>query len=152
MNFQEFFEDYQKSYEQMTDNELREFRIFLIKILQLLNKKLDSIVEKAGGNKARCPHCRSNNTKGHGRNPIKRFYCLDCKQTFPESISRLYYRKRNRIKILDFIVAIYTTDKGISQITHELNISIQTYYKWKKDILIVFPQLEEKFNRKRGKK
>lgn len=152
MIFQNDFEDYQKSCDHKTEIELRELRKFLVKALQVLDGKLDSAVEKAGNSRMRCPHCRSNNTKGHGRNPIKRLYCLDCNQTFPESRSRLYYRKRNRNKILDLIVAIYTTDKNISQITAELNISIKTYYKWKKDIIFVFPQLEEKFSRKKGKK
>lgn len=152
MNFQKDLVDYQNLCDQKTEAELRQLRRSLIKALRVLDEKLGLTPEKAGSNKVRCPHCRSNSTKGHGRNPVKRFYCLDCNQTFPESKSSLYYRKRYHDKILDLIVTIHTTNKSVSQIVQEFNISVKTYYKWKKDILNVFPQLEEKFKRKRGKK
>lgn len=152
MNLLNSLTDYQNFCEQKTVTELRQFRKFLIKALQILDEKLDTAPEKTGRSKARCPHCRSNNTKGHGRTPTKRFYCLDCNQTFPESTSCLYYRKRYHDKILDLIITIHTTDKSVSQIVHDFNISIKTYYKWKRDILTVFPQLEEKFKRRRAKK
>lgn len=151
MDFQKDLEYYQIICEQKSPAELRILRKVLIKTLQSLDERLESAVKNTGS-KTRCPHCRSNNTKGHGRAPTKRFYCLDCDRTFSEAKNCLYYSKQNHNKILNLIITIHITNKSISQITHDLNISMKTYYKWKKDIIAVFPQLEEKFKRKRVKK
>jgi len=146
VSFQKELEDYLKGCEQNNENELRELRRALNQALLSLDKKLDSMTEKAHGIKDRCPHCRSTNTKGYGKNP-KRSFCLDCKLAYVKERGALYYRKRNRDKILDLIVAIHSTNKRTSEIIRELNVSVQTYYKWKREIIFVFPQLEQKFKR-----
>ena len=132
--------------------ELRQLRLTLIRTIQSIDRKLESLAKnkKTDVRSGRCPYCNSSHTKGYGLKP-PRFYCLDCHHTFVKERSAFYYRRRNPVKILDFIVAVHTTDKSISEITQELKISLQTYYTWKREIIQVFPQLEEKFNL-RGKK
>lgn len=137
--------------EQKSEKALRELRLVLFNALRSIDQKLDSgkSADRTGGAANRCPHCNSGNTKGYGRNPL-RSYCLDCQHAFVKKRSSLHYRRRTPQKILDLIVAIHTTDKSAPEIIEELKISIQTYYKWKNEIILVFPQLEEKF-KQRGK-
>ncbi|WP_018306012.1 hypothetical protein [Desulfitobacterium hafniense] len=152
MEIQTKIESWVSDCENKGTNELRQFRLILSRTIQAIDLKLDSIdkTKKIDVRSGRCPHCKSSHTKGYGLKP-PRFYCLDCHHAFVKERAPLYYRKRNPLKILDLIVTIHTTDKSIPEITSELKISLQTYYKWKREIIQVFPQLEEKFNL-RGKK
>ncbi|WP_313559384.1 IS1/IS1595 family N-terminal zinc-binding domain-containing protein [Ruminiclostridium cellobioparum] len=138
-------------------NEMRQLRKNLHKSLKVLDEKIDSIINKTQATN-RCPRCNSIYTKRHGKTsgktPKIRYMCLDCDSTFVESRSLLHYRRRYPDKIVDMIVSIHTTDKSVSQIQDDLDISPQTYYKWKKVILEIFPQLEQEFawqGKKRGK-
>lgn len=150
MNSLNELEDYLNQNALLDINEMRQLRRSLQKLLKVLDNKIDSIINKTQPTK-RCPWCNSAHTKRHGQTPKIRYKCLDCSSTFVESRSLLHYRRRYPDKILDMVITIRMTNKSISQIQDDLNISPQTYYKWKKIILEIFPQLEQRFAY-RGKK
>lgn len=152
-SFQEL-QDFLNQYTLQDINEARQLRNLLQKAFKALDNKIDSVIDKTRTTK-RCSQCNSTYTKRYGKTsgktPKIRYMCLDCNSTFVESRSLLHYRRRYPDKIVDMIVSIHTTDKSVSQIQDDLDISPQTYYKWKKVILEIFPQLEQEFAR-RGKK
>lgn len=134
-------------------DKIRQLRRLLQESLKVLDEKIDSMTNKTRATR-RCPRCNSTHIKGHGKTPKIRYKCLDCNSTFVEPRSLLHYRRRYPDKIVDMIVLIHTTNKSSSQIKEELQICPQTYYKWKKIILEIFPQLEQAFalrGKKRGK-
>lgn len=136
---------------ELDERGLKELQKILCTKLKSVKEKLHSISKNAQTSYPDCPDCHSSNIKAHAKNPVPRFFCVDCKITYIKDRQPLYYRRKNRDKIIDLIVAIYTTDKSITNIIEQLGISIKTYYEWRKQILSFFPQLQDKFKNRRKK-
>lgn len=132
-------------------SDLRNLRKFLHDILTQLDNSLEQKDPKSLTPQKRCPSCQSSNIRKHGTNPIARIYCLDCNKAYAVNRQPLYYRKKHHDTILDLIVEIHTTDKSATEIIQYLKISSKTYYKWRKEIISIFPQLESKFTNRRKK-
>lgn len=137
--------------EELDEKGLKELQRILCTNLKSVKEKLHSVSKNAQKPYPDCPDCHSSNIKPHAKNPVPRFLCVDCKTTYTKDRQPLFYRRRNRDKIIDLIVAIYTTEKSITDIIEQLDISIKTYYEWRKQILSFFPQLQDKFKNRRIK-
>lgn len=140
-----------KECEELNEDDLKALRKMLWKAFYSVHKKLEHSSKKKSKSNNYCPRCRSSDVIGHGKKTTKRFLCMVCGVTFVKERHLLYYRRRDPDKIIDLIVAIHTSDKSTSEIMNQLKIPVKTYYQWKDDILLVFPQLKEKF-KNRGKK
>lgn len=154
LNFFDELDHYLKSDECQDVIELRKVRRNLYDRLQMVDKKLDAVDGKNHISGKRCSACNSSHINIHAQKPSCRFLCQDCGHSFGNEQSSLYYRRRNPKKILDFIIAIYQTNKSISEIKSDLEISSPTYYKWRMAVLNVLPQLAENFaqrSKKAGK-
>lgn len=90
-------------------DELQELRKTLLTTLDRINEKL-GVSQKKAFSIENCPHCKSSNIKEHDQK-FHRMYCLDCDHAYAKFRSPLYYRKRNRMKIVNFIMLIYQTKK-----------------------------------------
>lgn len=83
----------------------------------------------------KCAHCESPNFIGWGIDKgLKRFKCKDCNRTFTEFsgtwISHLHHKD-----LVDRYVRLLLTEKSVSKIAIELQISIQTAFDWRHKIL-----------------
>jgi len=131
--------------------ELRELRKFLRDVLKQVDYEIEQHDPKPRDPHKICPECQSDSVRKHGRAPSLRLYCMDCSKAYSVNRQPLYYRKRHHDKILDLIVQIHTTNKSATEIIEHLEISSKTYYKWRREILLVFPQLASKFKNRRKK-
>ncbi|SMF90199.1 hypothetical protein SAMN05661091_4931 [Paenibacillus uliginis N3/975] len=52
-------------------------------------------------------------------------------------------------KFIKLFIAIYSTNQSSHEIRRTLQISKPTYYRWRKQILLIFPQIEKKFSNRR---
>ncbi|MCM3294012.1 hypothetical protein M3661_28350 [Paenibacillus sp. MER 180] len=136
---------------ELDEKGLKELQKILCLKLESIKGALKSSSKKPQSAHPDCPNCSSSNIKAHTKNPVPRFFCIDCKITFTRNRQPLFYRRKNRDKIIDLIVLIYTTDKSITEIIEQLDISEKTYYEWRKQILLLFPQLQDKFQNRRKK-
>lgn len=141
-------EKYKNSGDETT---LRHIRKILVKALHHIDQKLKNYSKKTVNQQECCPYCNSNKIKGHSKYPSKRIYCFDCEKTYTLKRQPLFFRKRYRDKIIDLIVEIHTSTKSVPEIICQLQISLKTYYKWRGEIISIFPQLEKKFTNRRSK-
>lgn len=143
MNYKQEAQDLFENIELNNSNKILELREMLLSLLRTINENSNSR-DKSTQNKLQCPYCFSTNTKKYGKK-ANRAYCSDCRKAYVIIRNPLHYNKRYPDKILDLIVLIYTTKYSKKEIIEKLKISTPTYYTWKKEIIAVFPQLDEKF-------
>jgi transposase-like protein len=101
--------------------------------------------------KTYCTHCNSLYEATYDFESTRRYKCLDCNKTFNNSRNsldnKLHYDNIDKILRLIMIIG-NDNESSIPQIAAKLEISIDTFYQWRKKILNVLPQLNRKFKRK----
>ncbi len=101
--------------------------------------------------KTYCTHCKSLYKANYDFESARRFKCLDCNKTFNNSgnalDNKMHYDSIDKILRLIMIIG-NDNESSIPQISENLDISVDTFYKWRKKILYVLPQLNRKFKRK----
>ncbi|WP_442951183.1 transposase [Paenibacillus sp. 481] len=141
-----FYEDTNR-YLKVCDSEqsLRELRKNAWQFLNQVDEQLSSQYPRTD-KPSLCPRCRSRNTKKNGQKQ-KRYRCLDCSRTYDINLDKphIFHHKHHPEKMLNLIFLIYKTNKSTAEILDELDLSRNTYYKWKKEVLIVLPFLAPYF-------
>lgn len=109
-------------------------------LLKLLNtEEMDSSTDKV----IYCPKCgsfhlaKNGKAKGH-----QRFICADCKTHFTEYRNTIFNLTKKNIQLWKSYIKMMFDGYTIKQIANELNICIQTSFRWRHKILSV---LENKF-------
>lgn len=109
-------------------------------LLKLLNtESMDSSTDKV----IYCPKCgsfhliKNGKVKGH-----QRFICADCNQHFTEYRNTIFNLTKKNIQLWKSYIKMMFDGYTIKQIANELNICIQTSFRWRHKILSV---LENKF-------
>lgn len=109
-------------------------------LLKLLNtEEMDSSTDKV----IYCPKCgsfhsvKNGKVKGH-----QRFICQDCNQHFTEYRNTIFNLTKKNIQLWKSYIKMMFDGYTIKQIANELDICIQTSFRWRHKILSV---LENKF-------
>lgn len=95
-----------------------------------------------------CPNCESEHTLIEIAASKTRYRCKNCNATFAEGTGI----PTDFNKFIHFSHLVYNTELSYNEIISHLNISSDTYYRWKKRLAIYFPNTRTYLYSKRHKK
>lgn len=95
-----------------------------------------------------CPNCASGHILIEAATLKTRYKCKNCSATFAEGTGI----PTDFNKFIHFSHLVYNTELSYNEVISQLNISSDTYYRWKKRLAVYFPNTRTYLYSKRHKK
>lgn len=110
-----------------------------------LSAYMDDIREARFASKPHCPHCESENIKGHGKyRGRQRYKCKDCGKTFNDTTASPLAGTHYPDKWAEYIQCMIE-GKTLQQTADQLDIHISTAFYWRHKVLIALNAMESDF-------